>query len=121
MVNAFPYHEAFSRNIGWVTVQEQDILRHKRIAIAGLGGVGGAHFLTLARLGVGSFRVADFDVFNLANFNRQIGANVSSLGKPKTDVLVAMAKDINPELEVEIFPEGINKENLREFLADIDV
>ena len=121
MVNAFHYHEAFSRNIGWVTVQEQDILRHKRIAIAGLGGVGGAHFLTLARLGVGSFRVADFDVFNLANFNRQIGANVSSLGKPKTDVLVAMAKDINPELEVEIFPEGINKENLREFLADIDV
>ncbi|HVW63643.1 MAG TPA: ThiF family adenylyltransferase [Nitrosospira sp.] len=121
MLNAFSYHEAFSRNIGWVTVQEQNILRHKRIAIAGLGGVGGAHFLTLARLGVGFFRVADFDEFSLANFNRQVGANISSLGKPKTDVLVAMAKDINPDIDIEIFPEGINKDNLREFLADIDV
>src|SRR6185503_6144946 len=48
-------------------------------------------------------------------------ANISSLGKPKTDVLVAMAKDINPGLDIEIFPDGINKENLREFLTDIDV
>ena len=121
MSDAFSYHEAFSRNTGWVTVQEQNILRHKRIAIAGLGGVGGAHFLTLTRLGIGAFRVADFDKFSLANFNRQVGANISSLGKPKTDVLVAMAKDINPDLDIEIFPEGVNKDNLREFLADIDV
>jgi molybdopterin/thiamine biosynthesis adenylyltransferase len=121
MINAFSYREAFSRNIGWVTAQEQNILRHKRIAIAGLGGVGGAHFLTLARLGVGSFRIADFDEFSLANFNRQVGANISSLGKPKTDVLVAMAKDINPGLDIDIFQDGINKENLREFLTDIDI
>jgi molybdopterin/thiamine biosynthesis adenylyltransferase len=121
MPEAFCYQLAFSRNIGWVTIQEQQILRHKRVAIAGLGGVGGAHLLTLTRLGLGSFRVADFDEFNLVNFNRQVGANISSLGKPKTDVLVAMAKDINPGLDIEIFPDGINKENLREFLTDIDV
>jgi molybdopterin/thiamine biosynthesis adenylyltransferase len=121
MINAFSYHEAFSRNIGWVTTQEQNILRHKKIAIAGLGGVGGAHFLTLARLGVGSFRIADFDEFGLANFNRQVGANISSLGKPKTEVLAAMARDINPDLDIDIFQDGINKENLREFLTDIDI
>jgi molybdopterin/thiamine biosynthesis adenylyltransferase/nitroreductase len=121
MPEAFCYQLAFSRNIGWVTLQEQQILRHKRVAIAGLGGVGGAHLLTLARLGLGFFRIADFDEFSLVNFNRQVGANISSLGRPKTDVLVGMAKDINPELDIEIFQDGINKENLQEFLTDIDV
>ena len=50
----FDYHAAFSRNLGWVTETEQDILRSKRVAIAGLGGVGGSHLLTLTRLGVGN-------------------------------------------------------------------
>ena len=60
----FAYDEAFSRNIGWVTATEQRALRGKRVAIAGLGGVGGAHLITLARLGVGAFRIADFDRFD---------------------------------------------------------
>ncbi len=42
----YDYHAAFSRNLGWVTETEQAILRSKRIAIAGMGGVGGAHLLT---------------------------------------------------------------------------
>jgi tRNA A37 threonylcarbamoyladenosine dehydratase len=57
----FSYAQAFDRNIGWVTEPEQQLLRAKRIAIAGLGGVGGAHLLTLARLGIGGFHLADFD------------------------------------------------------------
>ena len=51
----FAYDAAFSRNIGWVTEAEQATLRRKRIAIAGMGGVGGGHLLTLARLGIGAF------------------------------------------------------------------
>jgi tRNA A37 threonylcarbamoyladenosine dehydratase len=43
----FSYEEAFSRNIGWLTRHEQEQLRRKRVAIAGLGGVGGVHLLTL--------------------------------------------------------------------------
>ena len=75
----FDYHEAFSRNLGWVTEAEQETLRNKRIAIAGMGGVGGSHLLTLTRLGIGAFNLADFDQFELANFNRQAGASVSHL------------------------------------------
>src|SRR5207253_4308530 len=86
-MNRFSYDEAFSRNIGWVTSAEQRALRGKRIAIAGLGGVGGVHLLTLARLGIGAFNIADFDAFDLANFNRQAGALMSTLGRPKTEVL----------------------------------
>ena len=121
VTNAFSYHHAFSRNIGWVTNQEQDILRLKRVAIAGLGGVGGAHLLTLARLGIGAFHIADFDVFDIVNFNRQIGATMSSLGRPKTEVLAGMATDINPQLDIKIFPEGITEDNLSKFFTDVDL
>jgi molybdopterin/thiamine biosynthesis adenylyltransferase len=121
MTKAFSYDQAFSRNIGWVTVQEQQRLKGKRVAIAGMGGVGGVHMLTLARLGIGAFHIADFDVFDIANFNRQIGANVSTLGKPKAEVLAGMARDINPELDIKIFASGVSKENLPEFLTGVDL
>jgi molybdopterin/thiamine biosynthesis adenylyltransferase len=117
----FPYQRAFARNIGWVTQEEQAILRTKRIAIAGGGGVGGVHLLTLARLGIGSFHIADFDKFDIANFNRQVGATMSTLGEPKAEVLANMARDINPELDIKIFPAGINKGNLSEFLDGVDL
>jgi molybdopterin/thiamine biosynthesis adenylyltransferase len=121
MANSFRYHQAFSRNIGWVTPEEQSILRNKRIAIAGGGGVGGVHLLTLARLGISNFHIADFDRFDIVNFNRQVGANMSTLGEPKVDVMARMARDINPEIDIKVFPEGINEANLGEFLSGVDL
>jgi molybdopterin/thiamine biosynthesis adenylyltransferase len=121
MTEAFSYQQAFSRNIGWVTNQEQQTLQNKRVAIAGMGGVGGVHLLTLARLGVGAFHIADFDVFDIVNFNRQAGAMVSTIGKSKAEVLAAMAWDINPELDIKIFPDGVKKENLPEFFKGVDL
>lgn len=117
----FDYQTAFSRNIGWVTREEQDTLKCKRIAIAGLGGVGGSHLLTLARLGVGKFNISDFDQFELPNFNRQAGATISHLDQAKVDVLAKMALDINPSLELKKFPLGVNSDNLAEFFAGVDV
>ncbi len=116
----FDYQSAFSRNLGWVTEAEQAILRGKRIAIAGLGGVGGSHLLTLTRLGIGQFSIADFDVFEIQNFNRQAGAFVSHLNRPKVEVLAEMARDINPELEIAAFPTGVTEENLDAFLEGVD-
>jgi molybdopterin/thiamine biosynthesis adenylyltransferase len=120
-MSVFSYKEAFSRNIGWLTEQEQDQLRQKRVAIAGLGGVGGSHLLTLARLGIGHFTIADLDVFDVVNFNRQAGAAVSSLGKPKVEVMAGLARDINPDLDIRIFQTGISTENLDQFLQDVDL
>lgn len=117
----FDYRSAFSRNIGWVTETEQEILKTKRIAIAGTGGVGGSHILTLARLGVGRFNISDFDTFELANFNRQAGASISHVGRAKVEVLAEMALDINPELDVRQFPEGVNDQNLEDFLDSVDL
>lgn len=120
-MTVFDYQQAFSRNIGWVTQQEQETLRRKKIAIAGLGGVGGSHLLTLTRLGIGAFHIADFDKFELPNFNRQAGATVSHLDRPKTDVLAEMALDINPELQINKFPHGVTMDNLSEFFTGVDV
>lgn len=120
-MRTFEYDAAFSRNIGWVTEEEQKRLRNTRVAIGGLGGVGGVHLLTLARLGIGRFSIADFDVFDIVNFNRQVGATVQSLGRPKIDVLGEMARDINPELELKMFPEGVGRESLDDFLDGVDV
>ncbi|MET0322401.1 MAG: ThiF family adenylyltransferase [Duganella sp.] len=121
MTSSFTYQHAFARNIGWVTHAEQSVLRGKRVAIAGLGGVGGVHLLTLARLGIGHFHVADFDTFDVANFNRQVGATVSTLGQPKAEVLVRMARDINPEINIVSFPNGVNDDNLLDFLLGVDL
>lgn len=121
MSEGFDYTRAFARNLGWVTEAEQARLRRARIAIAGLGGVGGSHLLTHARLGVGAFHIADMDHFELANFNRQAGAGVRQLGRSKLDVMAEMARDINPELDLGLFPDGVTPDNLGAFLDGVDV
>ena len=118
---AFDYHTAFSRNIGWLTQAEQEQLRHTRIAIAGMGGVGGIHLITLARLGVGKFNIADFDTFDQVNFNRQAGATMRTLGRTKVEVMAEQALDINPELDIRTFPQGVSEENLDDFFKDVDL
>ncbi|MCE1228355.1 MAG: ThiF family adenylyltransferase, partial [Firmicutes bacterium] len=62
------YDRAFSRNLGLVSPEEQQRLRQCRVAIAGMGGVGGVEALTFARLGVGKFTIADADAFDVVNF-----------------------------------------------------
>jgi len=119
--SGFDYEKAFSRNIGWVTRSEQQKLRGKCVAIAGLGGVGGAHLLTLTRLGIGAFHIADFDTFDIVNFNRQVGATTGSLGRRKTEVLAEMARGINPELRLTVFEEGVTEQNLGAFLEGVDL
>ncbi|HKJ08198.1 MAG TPA: ThiF family adenylyltransferase [Gammaproteobacteria bacterium] len=121
MQDAFDYRAAFDRNIGWVSAAEQDVLRSKRVAIAGLGGVGGSHLVTLARLGIGNFNLADLDSFELANFNRQAGATVSTLGRPKAEVVAGLGRDINPTLDIRLFNGGVDADNVDRFLDGVDV
>ncbi|MEO7128437.1 MAG: ThiF family adenylyltransferase, partial [Rhodoferax sp.] len=117
----FDYDRAFSRNIGWVTQAEQAKLRGSRIAIAGLGGAGGAHLLTLARLGIANFNIADFDDFDVHNMNRQAGAFMPHMGQAKIDTVARMARDINPQIDLRLFPKGVQSDNVDEFLRDADI
>lgn len=119
--SSFDYDAAFSRNIGLVQPEEQQRLRRTVVAIAGLGGVGGIHVTTLARMGIGHFHLADFDRFEIQNFNRQAGAETDSIGREKVDVMVERVLKINPGADIRPFPEGVTKENVDAFLDGVDV
>jgi len=121
MNTKFNYETAFSRNIGWVTEEEQQKLRNTRAAVGGLGGVGGDHSIVCARMGIGNFHISDLDDYDIANFNRQSGAMMSTVGQPKAAVMEKMLKDINPQATVKNFDSGINEENLEEFLDGVDI
>jgi len=120
-IKKFDYQLAFSRNLGLIGPEEQKKLKKSKVAIAGLGGVGGVHAHTLTRLGISNFNLADFDTFELPNFNRQVGATITTLGKPKCEVIEKSIKDINPTASITSFTDGINEKNIATFLENIDV
>lgn len=117
----YNYDQAFSRNIGILTEKEQNTLRQATVAVAGAGGVGGIHLATLARMGVGNFHVADEDVFEIVNINRQYGASVDTFGKNKAEAIATIVKSINPEARVTVFKEFVNAQNIFSFLEGVDV
>jgi len=96
----FDYEEMTRRNIGFVTADEQRALRDGRVFICGVGGMGGAAAMALARAGVGNLIVADFDVFETSNLNRQMFAFHDTLGQEKTHVTRERLLAINPELTI---------------------
>lgn len=118
---AWSYDRAFCRNRGLINSVEQEQLRNSRVAIAGVGGVGGIDLVTLARLGIGRFTIADPDVFEISNTNRQYGAMSSTLGRPKAQVMEAIVKDINPEADVRLFTDPLAPDNADAFLDDADL
>lgn len=117
----FDYDSAFSRNLGIVSTDEHARLRQSTVAIAGMGGVGGDYLISLARAGVGGFHIAEFDEFELANFNRQYGANTRTLGRGKIEVMLEYALEINPDLRVKIFDKGLDAGNIDAFLSGVDL
>lgn len=120
-MTSFSSNVAFSRTLGWITEDEASTLANRRVAIAGVGGVGGHYCEVLARLGVRKFRISDPDTFDVVNFNRQNGSGLSSIGKKKVEVLRDRILDINPEAEVEASAERVTPENLDAFLKDVDL
>ncbi len=118
---SWSYDTAFCRNQGLINRDEQEKLRNSRVAIAGLGGVGGVHLATLARLGIGAFHLADPDRFEAANFNRQHGANTATLGRSKAEVMAETAAAINPQADLRVFTEAVTEENVGKFLYGVNV
>lgn len=102
-----------------------ETLASKRVAVFGVGGVGGYAVEALARAGVGAFLLVDSDCVSRSNLNRQIIALQSTIGQPKVEVMAARIKDINPDAEViarQIFylPENEEEIDLSHFDYVID-
>src|SRR5471032_303852 len=91
------------------------------VVIAGCGGVGGAMALTLCRMGVETFKLADPGVFDPPDMNRQWAATGRTMGRNKALVYRELILDLNPRAKVEIFVEGITDSNQGEFLSGADI
>lgn len=105
-----------SRNHYKITAAEQADLTGRTIAVAGLS-VGAASAFTLAQEGVGSrFRIADFDRLSLSNLNR-LRASVTDIGLPKVVVAARQMYEIDPYLDIAIWPEGLTEDNVDAFLT----
>lgn len=96
--------EQYSRTIRLIGQDALDRLKGCRVAVFGLGGVGGYAAEALARSGVGALDLIDSDSVALSNLNRQLIASKSSLGKLKTDIFEARIKDIDPSITVRKYP-----------------
>jgi molybdopterin/thiamine biosynthesis adenylyltransferase len=101
-MSGFTYAEMTTRNLGFVTAAEQLKLKQARVFIPGVGGMGGACFLSLLRAGVGHFTIADLDTFEISNLNRQVFAFTDTAGESKAAVAAEAAARINPEAQVRV-------------------
>lgn len=111
--------ERFLRCIGIMDEGGLKKIQSTTIAVGGLG-LGGSIFLNLVRMGFENFHVSDPDVYERTNINRQRIAKESTLGVRKDSALIQEALDINPNIKVRSFPDGINQGNVSEFLEGID-
>jgi len=99
----FTYDEFTTRNYGFVNKSEQDKLRGASVFICGVGGMGGACIQALARSGIGYFIIADMDVFEVSNLNRQVFANLKTVNVEKTRATQKAIANINPEAKIEVY------------------
>lgn len=101
----------FEKIIGIDNIQN---LANKSVLILGVGGVGGYVTEALARSGIGTLILVDFDIIDVTNINRQIIALTSTIGMKKVDVLENRVKDINPDCNVIKIDDFIDSNNLDE-------
>ena len=92
--------EIFSRTEALLGADAVEKLQSKRVAVFGIGGVGGYVLEALVRSGVGALDLIDNDVVSLSNINRQIVALHSTVGRKKTEVAAERARDINPQVKI---------------------
>jgi len=93
-------------------------LAASHVLVAGLGGVGAVAAEMLCRAGVGTLTLADHDVYQLSNLNRQIGALHSTLNRPKTEVMKERLLDINPQLQITLINEYLKDDSMKALLQE---
>lgn len=96
-------HDIFERSSLLIGEQALERLNNTKVAVFGVGGVGGYVVEALARSGVGAFILVDNDLVSMSNINRQIIATVDTVGRPKTEVMKERILSINPYAQVTIY------------------
>lgn len=102
------------------TKEVQDKLLQGKIAIAGLGGLGSNIAVALARAGVGTLHLIDFDVVDISNLNRQ-QYRIRDIGRKKTEALAEIIRDINPFVQLKLDCVRVNADNVQELFREEDI
>ncbi len=115
------YQERTDRNIGWITKEEQQMLKGAVVGIAGCGGMGGTLAQIFVRLGVGEVRIADCEEFDPSNINRQFAARRNTVGVSKAIATARAVRDISDDTTLVVYPQGIVEETVESFVTGCDV
>lgn len=100
---------------------ELNTLKAKTVCVVGAGGLGGYVIEMLARLGIGRIRVADGDVFETSNLNRQLLCAERNLGKSKAKEALLRVKNVNSNVKCEMLDEPITQKNVMDVFTGADI
>src|SRR5579884_4015327 len=119
--------EQLSRNIGIIGEKGQRQLMASRVGVAGCGGMGSAIAEYMARNGFGwdgkrgYLSIADSEVYDRSNMNRQLAATIDTLGKSKAMATFQRMEKVSDQVEVNVYTQGITAENADEFVKGLDL
>ena len=113
-------NQLLDRTMPFLSAEGANSLKEKTVVIAGCGGVGAISAISLARTGVGNFRLADPGAFDPPDMNRQIGASSKTMGRNKAEVYAEQIKDINPFANIEIYSNGVTEDNINSLIDGAD-
>lgn len=110
----------FERTINLIGIDNFNKISNLNILLVGLGGVGSFVFESLIRTGVNNLTIVDYDVVTLSNINRQLVANLNTVGRKKIDVATEHAKEINNKINIKALDIKITSENINNLKSDYD-
>ena len=110
----------YERNFPALTESECLLLRQKRVLVVGCGGLGGHIIDQLCRIGIGSLKIVDGDVFEESNLNRQLLSSVQLLGQSKAQAAAEHIARVNPSVQVEAVAEYMTRDNVHALIAGCD-
>ncbi len=114
-------NKRYIRNIPAISEAEQEILKTKKVAVIGCGGLGGFAIEYLARLGVGEIIVVDGDSFDASNLNRQLLCTNAEIAYKKVDAAKKRVEEINPDANVKIVDSFLEIKNATEIISGCDL
>ena len=111
----------YNRNFKSLTLNEQETLAKSRVCIIGLGGLGGCVMEMLARIGIGTLKGMDSDIFEVSNLNRQLFSQENLIGKSKAESAEKRIKSINSQIKINCSKKRLTEENAYESIKDSDI
>jgi molybdopterin/thiamine biosynthesis adenylyltransferase len=113
--------DRYLRNFKALSTKDQQALAKSKVLIVGAGGLGGYISESLARTGVGQIIIADGDVFEESNLNRQVLSTQETLGTPKVHAAKRRIQSINPFVKCQVIPEFLDESSLPPLLSKVDL